>query len=200
MFTARLIPIFFEEITMQRYTKVLMALALAVVVCLPGAAAALTFQGDPFDCGSWAQRFVADVGTYDALEAFMMSPATDFEAPGWENFSVTGWTARTPNPDYARGLGPSSNNVQMDLKFSGSQATPLSFDFFAWSGGILTGNIVDSAHCTWNGSGWSFSTALHDPTGQDYNRVPICSTWLLLGSGLLGLGGLGWRRARAGAA
>jgi len=77
-----------EEKLMKRM-RMLAVVALALSICLPGMAGAVTTFGDPFSTGSWSQRFQEDsVGNFNAIEAFMVEPAgTDFEFPGWSAFS-----------------------------------------------------------------------------------------------------------------
>ena len=79
--------------------------------------------------------------------------------------------------------------MQMDLTFTGTAATPLKFDFFA----LMDGTIKDSARATWNGN-WSFAAL---PSGVQYNHVPLPPSVLLMGTGLLGLGLLRFRRKNA---
>ena len=45
----------------------------------------------------------------------------------------------------------------------------------------------------WNGSGWAITEMVFSP-GVDIRAVPLPPCILLLGSGFLGLGLLGWRR------
>ena len=66
-------------------------------------------------------------------------------------------------------------------------------DFFAWTNGSAEGLPAEAAPAVWNGSGWAITETVFSP-GVDIRAVPLPPCVLLLGSGFLGLGLLGWRR------
>jgi hypothetical protein len=183
-----------EEKLMKR-TKLLAVVALALVICLPGMAGAVTTVGDGVIIGSWAQTFnesgLPGVGIFTKLETFMLTSGIDFEAPGFNGFSSAGWTTSMPNSDYVVAVKPAGDtNLNWNILFTSAQSTPLAFDFLAWNGTT----VLERAHAVWNGGGWAF-TPLSAASG-DYNRVPVPPSVLLMGTGILGLAGLAWRRRK----
>lgn len=85
--------------------KLLVVVALALVICLPGMAGAVTSVGDPQVTNSWSQRWEETMSgspTFNALEFFITdSHGITFETPGFRNFRASGWTVGDPNPYYA---------------------------------------------------------------------------------------------------
>jgi hypothetical protein len=184
--------------------KLLCVLALGLIICLPAMAGAVTSIGEPQPAGSWSQEWQENgVGNFKALEFFVISPSSiDMEAPGFRSFNTSGWTVGDPNPKYtyATNSGEITDTRWVSF-FTGSATVGTTLDLFAWDGGVL-GTLKDYARAIYdpsqpnNSYGWVISAAVHDPTGVDYNRnaVPLPPSVLLLGSGLLGMGLLGWRR------
>jgi hypothetical protein len=170
--------------------KLLMALALGAVICIPGMAMAdMTIVGDSWIIGSWAQGFNETGVTFREVETFMVSGSTNFESPGFESFSDNSWSGASPNPNYAIGTGPSSSNLTWAIKFTGSTADSFAFDFFAWTDSTHKDPPAEYAHAVWNGSGWAINSNVNDKTGEDYDRgaVPIPGALLLLGAGMVRL-------------
>jgi len=151
------------------------------------AKASLIIEGDPFEIGSWAQRFYeSGVGLFDRLEAYMISGDDDFEGPGFKNFDKAGWTASMPNSDHITATGTAYDILYFDLCFADDKSDPLVFDFVAWKGTTL----LEVARASWNGSGWSIGSS-----PIDYRKpVPEPGTMLLLGFGLAGLVGFGRKK------
>jgi hypothetical protein len=133
---------------------------IVVAACLmAGANAALGVSavGDPFEAGSWGQRFIEDgVGQFDQMQ-FKMISGGPFEAPGIGNFAQTpaGWSQAFESADKKLlvAVGPASTSLQFDIVFQGLKTTALKFNFQAYS---PSGTLVENTDATWNGSGWSF--------------------------------------------
>ena len=181
---------------MKSLVKVLMVLALAAVICLPGmAGATVSTIGGGSVTGSWTQGFnESGVGLFDHIEAFITS-GPPFEAPIFSSYSVAGWDCTYPNLNYAAGCGPAVDNLTFNIQFSGDYSTPFSFDFLAYTGGCFgTGVCVEADHAVWDG-GWTITS--FDGCNYDHSAVPLPPSVLLLGTGLLGLVGLGWRSKKA---
>ncbi len=184
----------------MKRTKLLLVAALALVICLPGMAMAVTIAGGPVDNPiDWSQAWnEADVGNFNAVEAFITVGATDFQSP--ISGLPSGWTGNTyvGFPDYTNATGLVTTSLNFTTSFTVAQSVPFTMDLLAWNGGILgTGTVVDAVHAIWSGAGWSFVSFTTDGTGYARpSAVPIPPSALLLGSGLLGLVGLGWRRRK----
>jgi hypothetical protein len=171
--------------------SILSLLVVAFLISPVPAKAGLITEGDPFEIGSWAQRFdESGVGTYNKMEAFMITPGDAFEAVGFVNFSAGGWSGSLVRSDYIVSTGSMQTSMQFDIKFMGSSSDPLVFDFLAWENSTLR----EAARATWNG-GWSFAAA---PSGMQYDRsaaaVPEPATLLLLVGGLIGLASFGRKK------
>jgi hypothetical protein len=146
--------------------------------------------GEPMIIGSWAQRFQENgVGSYNKMEAFIISGASNFEFP-FKNFSVGGWSSQLVNPGYVVATGTSVTDSQFDISFTGNQGDPLSFVFLAW----LDDRVLERALANWSGSSWSFTSLSADEGNYNRTAVPEPGTILLLGFGLIGLAGFSTRR------
>ena len=172
---------------MKRTKLLLVVAALALVICLPGMAGAVTSQAllengtNPFD---------SSTHTFDTVMEVISG--THFSQPF--NAMTAGWTA-TLSPDQLTvvATGPSAG-VPLSTQFNWTEhytvdtsAGPFTVSEYLFSGGLngtfLWGATYDSN--TGNIVGGPLS-----------NPVPLPPSALLLGSGLLGLVGLGWRRRK----
>jgi len=174
---------------------VLFILALTAVIGMPGAASASSVAIDaPITVGSWAQTFqwYPPPAHIDTIEVFIVSGNTDLETPGMANFS-NGWSATRINPDYARASGTAmGSSFTFNVRYTANPEVPFFQDFVGW----YQGAISEAWQFEWTGSNWVLNTGKAIPFDTPLNRAPLPPTALLLGSGLLGLVGLGWRRRR----
>jgi hypothetical protein len=165
------------------------AAAVILLFGVSAACAGLVPVGDPFEGGSWGQRWVADIGTYDHFQLLMDSPYS-FEMPtGIGNFSLVGWTQTYDSGQLLIADGPLSGpNVQFDTYFQGSY-DQLTFHFQAWNGQLL----VDSADVHWTGGGWQITASTWNSGRMDAPVIPAPGAALL---GAIGLGLVGWVKRR----
>jgi hypothetical protein len=174
-----------EDKKMKSMAKVIMLLALALVICLPGMASALT-QG-------WTWDFTLDPlpNSVDTLEGFIVLPSSaTFATPGFDMSAYSGWTNFLVNPQYAFATGPGHTNFasQFNTNFTDTVPAGTYMDWYAYSGGI-NGTVVEE----WRqlvGSPTDFVAITIPRDDPSHNLVPLPPTALLLGSGLLGLVGL----------
>ena len=193
-------------------SKVFAVLAiLALGLWLTGLASAstLTADGDPGLGDSWYQNwnFNPD-GTPSTMEIFITSTTPSFTFESLDHFGggASGWTGTVMCDLYAMASGN-------DWYYNGSFRTTFNED--TWSDMTMVmlfwddnvgGTLEDAIRCTlsWGifGWHWTMTDISHDCNWRDYDfyrtcPVPVPPSALLMGSGLLGLVGLGWRRRRS---
>jgi hypothetical protein len=152
------------------------------------ASANLVGVGSPVEGNSWSQAFQeTGVGNFDLVAVQMVSAGDTFETLTHSGFNRAGWsTVYEDDPTYptlATATGPANSNMTWNIKFAGNKSNPLVFDFVAFYGDTL----LESAHASWSGSGWSITLGNWNPT-RDELLVPVPGAVLL---GLLGLGAAG---------
>jgi hypothetical protein len=157
---------------------------------------AVLIVGDPVDGGSWTQRFhESGVGAFDAMGVFMRSPGSFFEYPGFSNFNKSGWSVENFPSGTATTViasGTQYTSLDFDIKFYGSKSDPLTFDFVAWYGT----ETLEVAKAEWTGRKWNIGASSNTYDRPTSAAVPEPATMLLLGSGLVGLAGLGRKKLR----
>jgi hypothetical protein len=168
---------------MNKLTGNMLVMILGLFFWLPSAAGAST----------WTQEFQTDYAGTNAVYLSMnpAAPLVEFEAATFGG-GHAGWqlVSNQPLQQFMEGPAEPAGTGGIFSSFSGSQ--PFSFQWaeVQWQGSTYT--LLGSGTGIWNG-GWNFTdkTFTHS---QDIVHLPLPASALLLGSGLLGLGLLGWRR------
>jgi hypothetical protein len=173
---------------MKTLVKLLMLLTLGAVICLPGMALAYTFN-----TGTLQTSY-----NPNAVYLFMDGTAT----MTIQHFLPASWTISEETPSEIILTGPNIGigQVFFDLTFT-SASLPMSCQWaeVLWASDHQNYTLLGSGSLFYSGSGLTIPTTDNgvDPTFTHQSNIPLPPTVLLLGTGLLGLIGLG-RKSRRG--
>jgi hypothetical protein len=204
----------------MKRTKLLLVAALALVICLPGMALAstVTFDSLTADQDSNAWGFVPT-----SYEGFTWTGFEFITNTAFQSYGNIGNFTSTPNAAYNGGTGNLTVTVNFGAQRDVLDAYFRSFSqnnaFQSYSAHAITlegldalGNVIGTAlvlnlsstamlDYAINFTGVNQLRITSDAAGHywvmdNLTTVPIPPSALLLGSGLLGLVGLGWRRRK----
>jgi hypothetical protein len=117
------------------------------------------------------------------------------DTPSTTTATTATWSGNTVNPQYTVATGSSLNYLQWDFFFNGSP-TAFVMDYLAYG---VAGNLLGATEITYDGCGtWHYADIGCGRNDYDRCPVPLPPSALLMGSGLVGLVGLGWRRKKSG--
>jgi hypothetical protein len=167
--------------------KFIVMLALAAVICLPGMAAA-DYVANWMENGLYGNP--PTLRTWDTAEAFLLSDGS-WTGTGL-SFSDTSWSATLVNPKYALATGPAYSGNFYFTTTATDLTGPFSFDWVLSYHNAIVGvyNLTQTPTGGWTGIEYAPAAA---PL-ENRAHAPLPPTVLLLGSALVGLGLLRWRR------
>ena len=184
----------------MKRTKLMVLVALATVICLPGMASA-----DYLYTQTWYENGLygtpATTQTWNIAEAVLETPGATWTGMGLSSLSAPGWTATLMSPTIALATGPTYNvGMSGDFWFTTTATLPSTFpsttdlivDWLLWNGTEFEGG--QQIILTYAGGSPGGYPGIELGYSPDPAPVPLPPSALLLGSGLLGLGLLGFRR------
>ena len=174
---------------MKLVGKILVMIFWGIFISLPGTSWADFTLLNVFG-GQW-QNNPPTPGPITKIDTFIEAGDYTFTSPGTISFSNADWSGTFINKYWTEAASqtdtPFTGNMTWNYDFAGSY-TPGSLITLALN--YYNGNtFVIAEEWTWGSSGWTGRTY-----ATPFSPVPIPASALLLGTGLLGMGLLGFRR------
>jgi hypothetical protein len=188
--------------------RMLVVVALALAICLPGMALADTTLSAALGYG-WEMPKSGDPSlapyaggvpspfTITSFEVYFSDTVTFSStvdssgnaaiiAYGGTSFVDNNWTGNYVSGNYATASGDAiSSGLKWDFNFLSTPIRPITFDINYFNAGTFVGH-----------EHYTFPIGGTYAGGFDMTRVPLPPSVLLMGTGLLGLVGLAWRRRK----
>jgi hypothetical protein len=191
-------PVLKEDKKMKSMTKVFMVLALVAVICLPGMAMADYTFGSIGLLDNYPAAWLGNGPNIDKIDTYITGGSVTFAssgilADGQYGYATyfAGWTGQEiTNTNAIATTGTPSSTVIFDYKFAGSPSSTFTMDVNFYNSGVFQLH----EHGVYTAAGAILSDVYDS---NQYTAIPLPPTVLLLGSGLLGLVGLGWRRKKS---
>ncbi len=161
--------------------KTSMLLALMLLMCLPRVA------------GAWMQEFRNDYAEANAIYLWMDPSSVEFGTTTFGGGHAD-WILAVDQPTQQFMYGPAqpAGTAGIFVNFTGSDSFSFQWAEVQWIGESY--NLLGSGTVDWSGSGWSYSEDFDH--GGNITHIPVPASVLLLGTGILGLGLLGFRRRK----
>jgi hypothetical protein len=170
--------------------KLMVLVALAVVLSLPGVALAdYAYVQTWYENGLYGAP--ATNRTWNIAEAVIETAGATWTGTGLSGLSAPGWSAALESPTIAVATGPTYNVATSGNFYFTTTATsptdiPVTVDWLLWNGPTFVGGSVITLSST---GSWFVSELSQSPVGppDPPGAVPLPPSLMLLGSALVGL-------------
>jgi hypothetical protein len=179
-----------------------MAAALMMVGMVGTASATILTVGDPFNSGSWSEKFkVKEVSEFNRIETFVK--AGNKLKSGIENIDKPDWKGLVERPDYSHAKDSDVAEIDFDIHFDGVHNDDKNVVITEPVDLIVLichdDKVVEDIHAHYDGKDWGFEDHTGDHDHHDDDRgncapVPEPGTMMLVGFGMLGMAVYGKRR------